>query len=149
MHTLTRPRSNAGRRGRGFTLLEMLVVMVIIGLLASLIGPRIFGKVDSSKIQTAQTQAKMLKSAIAIMQLDIGGTPPADQGLRWLVERPTVEPQASQWKGPYLDGALPDDPWGHPYVLKVPGVGGQPYSVISYGPDGKEGGEGAGADIVQ
>lgn len=134
---------------RGFTLVEMLVVMVIIGLLAGLVGPRIFGKVDTSKVQTAQTQIKMLKSSINIMLLDIGGTPPADQGLKWLVERPATEPQRSQWKGPYLDGALPTDPWGNPYILKVPGINGQPYSVMSMGPDGKEGGEGAGADIVQ
>lgn len=134
---------------RGFTLLEMLVVMVIIGLLAGLVGPRIFGKVDTSKVQTAQTQIKMIKSSLGIMLLDIGGTPPADQGLRWLVEKPGSEPQQSQWKGPYLDGQLPADPWGNPYVLKVPGPGNQPFAVMSYGADGKEGGEGLAADIVQ
>ncbi len=123
--------------------------MVIIGLLAGLVGPRIFGKVDTSKVQTAQTQIKMLKSSLGIMLLDIGGTPPADQGLRWLTDRPNSEPQSSQWKGPYLDGGVPLDPWGHPYVLKVPGPNNQPFAIMSYGADGKEGGEGLAADIVQ
>lgn len=141
--------SNSRELERGFTLLEMLVVMVIIGLLAGLVGPRIFGKVDTSKVQTAQTQIKMLKSSLGIMLLDIGGTPPADQGLRWLIEKPSTEPQQSQWKGPYLDGQLPTDPWGHLYVLKVPGPANQPFAVMSYGADGKEGGEGLAADIIQ
>ena len=134
-------------RSAGFTLLEMLVVMVIIGLLAGLVGPRMFGKVDSSKVQTAQTQIKMLRSSIGILHLDIGTTPPQDQGLKWLVEAPPEEPLRSQWKGPYIDGKLPVDPWGNPFVYRVPGLNGQPFSIISYGLDGKEGGEGLAADL--
>jgi general secretion pathway protein G len=133
---------------RGFTLLEMLVVMVIIGLLAGLIGPRIFGKVDSSKVQTAQTQIKMLKAAVGVMNLEVSGVPRAEELLRWLVEAPQSEPARSQWKGPYLDGGLPVDPWGNPYVVKIPGANGQSFSILSYGADGREGGEGLNADIV-
>ncbi len=139
------PSLRAGQRG--FTLLEMLVVMVIIGLLAGLIGPRLFGKVDASKVQTAQTQIKMLRSAIGILHLDIGMIPPPEQGLKWLVEPPSDERLRAQWKGPYLDGKLPADPWGNPFVYKVPGLNGQPFSIVSYGLDGKEGGEGLAADL--
>lgn len=134
-------------RSRGFTLLEMLVVMVIIGLLAGLVGPRMFGKVDTSKVQTAQTQIKMLRSAVGILQLDVGVAPPQDQGLKWLVEPPSDEQLRNLWKGPYIDGKLPLDPWSNPYVYRSPGLNGQPYSIISYGLDGKEGGEGLAADI--
>jgi general secretion pathway protein G len=136
-----------GNRQGGFTLLEMLVVMVIIGLLAGLVGPRLFGKVDSSKVQTAKTQIKMLKSALGILHLDVGVFPPAEQGLKWLTEAPSAEPQRGLWKGPYVDGKLPMDPWGNVYVFRTPGVDGQPFSIISLGSDGREGGEGLAADI--
>lgn len=143
MRRLPRPAT------RGFTLLEMLVVMVIIGLLAGLVGPRLFGKVDASKVQTAKTQIKMLKSALGIMQLDVSGLPPADQGLKWLVEAPANEPAHSQWKGPYIDGKLPADPWGNAYIYRVPGADGQPFTILSMGADGREGGEGLAADITE
>lgn len=143
-----RPHGRSGAtRVRGFTLLEMLVVMVIIGLLAGLVGPRMFGKVDSSKVQTAQTQIKMLRSAVGILHLDIGTIPPPDQGLRWLTEPPADPGLKAQWKGPYIDGKLPLDPWGNPFVYKVPGLNGQPFSIVSHGLDGKEGGEGLAADL--
>jgi general secretion pathway protein G len=100
------------KKHAGFTLLEMLVVMVIIGLLAGLVGPRIFGKVDSSKVQTAQTQIKMLESALNIMRLDVGQTPPQDQGLQWLLAAPQDPSLQSLWKGPYIEGSVPADPWG-------------------------------------
>jgi len=135
-------------RQRGFTLLEMLIVMVIIGLLAGLVGPRLFGKVDTSKVQTAATQIKMLRSAIGILQLDIGAIPTEEQGLKVLAEAPATEPQRTQWKGPYIDGKLPLDPWGNPFVYKVPGASGQPFTIISLGADGREGGEGINADVA-
>ncbi len=147
MRTAVSHRFPRRRRQAGFTLLEMLVVMVIIGLLAGLVGPRMFGKVDSSKVQTAQTQIKMLRSAVGILHLDIGTTPPPEVGLKWLVEPPAEEPLRSQWKGPYIDGKLPVDPWGNPFVYKVPGLNGQPFSIVSYGLDGKEGGDGLAADL--
>lgn len=132
---------------RGFTLLEMLVVMVIIGLLAGLIGPRIFGKVDSSKVQTAQAQIKMLESALNIMRLDVGQLPPPEQGLRWLTNPPTDPAYVSLWKGPYIEGLIPMDPWNNPYQYKIPGVNNKPYSIFSFGADGKEGGVDLAADI--
>jgi general secretion pathway protein G len=141
-------KTSLRRAPLGFTLLEMLVVMVIIGLLAGLVGPRLFGKVDASKVQTAKTQIKMLKSALNIMQLDIGQFPPVDQGLKWLVEPPQAENLRPLWKGPYVDGKLPLDPWGNAYQYRAPGVDRQPFSVLSLGSDGREGGEGQAADIV-
>lgn len=132
---------------RGFTLLEMLVVMVIIGLLAGLVGPRIFGKVDTSKVQTAQTQIKMLESALNIMRLDVGQVPPPEQGLQWLTHAPTNPSLASLWQGPYIEGTIPMDPWNNPYQYKTPGANNKPYSVFSFGADGKEGGEGLAADV--
>ena len=136
-----------GNGARGFTLLEMLVVMVIIGLLAGLIGPRIFGKVDSSKVQTAQAQIKMLESALNIMRLDVGQVPPPDQGLRWMINPPADPSLASLWKGPYIEGLIPMDPWNNSYQYKIPGVNNKPYSIYSFGADGKEGGVGLGVDI--
>jgi general secretion pathway protein G len=135
------------KRVTGFTLLEMLVVMVIIGLLAGLVGPRIFGKVDSSKVQTAQTQIKMLESALNIMRLDVGQVPPPEQGLQWLLTAPLDTSLQSLWKGPYIEGAIPMDPWNNPYQYTIPGPDNKPYAVYSFGADGKPGGEGLNADI--
>lgn len=140
-------KRRARRATQGFTLLEMLVVMVIIGLLAGLIGPRIFGKVDDSKVRVATTQIKMLESSVNIMRLDIGQVPPEDQGLQWLVRAPADEQVKPLWKGPYVEGALPLDPWNNPYMSKVPGPSGKPFAVYSYGADGKPGGEGQNADL--
>lgn len=131
----------------GFTLLELLVVLVIIGLLGSLVGPKLFGKADSAKIQTAQTQAKMLKGALETMRLDIGRFPTVAEGLALLNEQPKDERIIARWKGPYLDEALPLDPWGSPYQYGVPGTNGQPVAIYSFGADGKRGGEGNDADI--
>ena len=131
----------------GFTLLEMLVVMVIIGLLAGLVGPRIFGKVDSSKVQTAQTQIKMLESALNIMRLDVGQIPPPEQGLQWLTAPPLDPSLQALWKGPYIEGSVPMDPWTNPYQYKTPGEDNKAFSVYSFGADGKPGGEGLNADI--
>jgi general secretion pathway protein G len=132
----------------GFTLLEMLVVMVIIGLLAGLVGPRIFGKVDNSKVQTAQVQIKMIESGLQIMRLDIGEIPPNEAALKWLVNAPEDANIAPLWKGPYMDSQLPVDPWNNPYKITVPGLNGKPFSVVSYGADGQPGGEGLNADIA-
>ena len=133
---------------RGFTLLEMLVVMVLIGLLAGLVGPRLFGKVDTSKVQSTQVQIKMLENSISIMALDINAPPPASAGLSWLVQRPDVDPARTLWKGPYIDGALPKDGWGNAFIYQMPGANGREFSIMSLGSDGKPGGEGTAADIM-
>lgn len=132
---------------RGFTLLEMLVVMVIIGLLAGLVGPRLFGKVDSSKVQTAQVQIKMIESALLIMRLDVGSPPSAEAALRWLAVKPDDTNISGLWKGPYLDGAIPSDPWNNTYQITMPGLEGKPFTLFSFGADGKLGGEGLNADV--
>ena len=131
----------------GFTLLEMLVVLVIIGLLASLVGPKLFTKVDSSKQQTAQTQVKMLKGSLETLRLDIGRFPTAEEGLALLNTPPTDEKLKSHWRGPYLDDKLPPDPWGSPYQYSIPGADGQPMALYSLGADGKRGGDGIDADL--
>lgn len=131
----------------GFTLLEMLVVLVIIGLLAGLIGPRLFTKVDSAKVQTAQTQIKMLKGALETLRLDIGRFPTESEGLALLNTPPTDGTLKSLWRGPYLDEDLPKDPWGNPYQYSLPGTNGQPFALYSLGADGKRGGTGLDADL--
>lgn len=135
------------RREGGFTLLEMLVVLVIIGLLASLVGPRLFTKVDSSKVQTAQTQVKMLKGALEALRLDIGRFPTQEEGLALLNRPPADDRLKARWRGPYLDEALPPDPWGNPYQYSVPGSAGQPFALYSFGADGKRGGTEFDSDV--
>jgi len=132
---------------QGFTLLEMLVVLVIIGMLAGLIGPRMFGRVDDSKVKTAKIQIKMLKGCLETMRLDINAFPTTEQGLALLYHQPQSEPLKSQWHGPYVDEEVPLDPWGHPYQYSVPGRDNYPYALYSFGEDGKPGGDGNNADI--
>ena len=138
---------HARKYSAGFTLLELLVVLVIIGLLAGLVGPRLFSKVDISKVQTAQTQVKMMRGALETLRLDIGRFPTSSEGLSLLSEPPRNERLVGKWKGPYLDDAAPPDPWGQPYQYNVPGANGQPFSLYSFGADGKRGGEGNDADV--
>lgn len=133
--------------GGGFTLIEMLVVLVIIGLLAGLVGPKLFTKVDSSKVQTAQTQVKMLKGSLETLRLDIGRFPAEAEGLALLNKSPADEKLRARWRGPYLDEELPADPWGNPYQYSVPGANGQPFALYSLGADGKRGGEGFDTDV--
>ncbi len=134
-------------RTRGFTLLELLVVLVIIGLLAGLVGPRLFSRLDSSKVQTAGAQAKMLRSAVMTLQLDLGRFPTPQEGLSLLSAPPANAREAALWRGPYLEDKLPQDPWGNAYQYAVPGEGGQPFALFSFGADGQAGGSGDAADI--
>ena len=131
-------------RSQGFTLLELLVVIVIIGLLAAYVAPRYFSQVGKSEVQVARAQIDALEKAIEQYRLDTRHLPPADQGLQVLVNRPTAEPA---WNGPYLKKAVPNDPWGRPYVYKTPGQNGGEYDLISYGRDGRPGGAGEDADL--
>ena len=138
---------NAKKSKQGFTLIEILVVLVIIGMLAGLVGPKLFTKVDSSKVQTAQTQVKMLKGTLETLRLDIGRFPTEAEGLIMLNSSPADEKLRSRWRGPYLDEELPKDPWGNPYQYTRPGANGQPFALYSLGADGKRGGESFDADV--
>lgn len=131
----------------GFTLLEMLVVLVIIGLLAGLVGPKLFTRVDTSKVQTAQAQIKILKGALETLRLDTGRFPVEEEGLALLNSAPAEPGLRARWRGPYLDDKLPLDPWGNPYRYSVPGADNQPFALYSLGADGKRGGDGVDADI--
>lgn len=133
---------------RGFSLIEMIVVLVIIGLIMGLVGPRLFGVSQKARIDTANTQVKMLKSVLTTLQLDLARFPTTQEGLALLVAPPTDPAQKARWRGPYLDeDQVPLDPWGNPYQYSVPGARGQPFSLYSFGADGALGGEGDGADI--
>jgi general secretion pathway protein G len=134
-------------RSAGFTLLEMLVVLVIIGLIASLVGPRLFSRVDSSKVQVAETQTRMLRGAVETFRLEVGRLPTAEEGLDVLSRAPSDERARGRWRGPYLDEAVPADPWGNPYQYSTPGRDGLPFALYSFGADGQPGGEGNDADI--
>lgn len=131
------------RQQRGFTLLELLVVMVIIGLLASYVGPRYFAQVGKSEIKTARAQIDALDKALDQYRLDVGHFPSTEQNLAALITRPADE---SRWDGPYLKKGIPLDPWGHAYVYKQPGDHGD-YDLLSYGNDGKAGGNEQATDI--
>jgi len=128
----------------GFTLIELLVVLIILGLLAALVGPRLFGRVDTARQQAAQTQIEIFSGALDTYRLDNGKYPSTDQGLQALMEKPENLPN---WSGPYLKKEIPRDPWGNEYVYKSPGEHGD-YDIISYGEDGQEGGDGNSTDIV-
>jgi general secretion pathway protein G len=127
----------------GFTLLELLVVMVIIGLLAAYVGPKYFSQIGKSQVKTAKAQIVALEKALDQYRLDTGHYPAAQDGLNALVHKPGSE---TKWDGPYLTKAVPDDPWGHPYIYKIPGDHGE-VDIISLGRDGRPGGDGEDADI--
>lgn len=132
------------RPEHGFTLLELLVVMVIIGLLASYVAPRFFDQIGKSEVKAARAQMDAFEKALAAYRIDTGHFPSGDQGLKALVERPSTEPK---WSGPYLAKALPPDPWGRAYLYRAPGEQGRDYDLLSFGKDGERGGSGDNADI--
>ena len=140
-----RRRRRGARRGEaGFTLVEMLVVITIIGLIMALVGPRVLNYLAESKVKAARIQVESFSSALDLFYLDNGRYPTSSEGLTALAQRPGA---AEAWNGPYVRGGLvPKDPWGHPYVYRSPSEHGA-YEIISYGSDGQEGGSGTAADI--
>jgi general secretion pathway protein G len=136
--------SPARRRARGFTLIELMVVLVIIGVLAALIVPNVLDRADDARVTAARTDVNNLMQALKLYKLDNQRFPTADQGLDALVRKPTTGTVSPNWK-PYLD-KLPADPWGRPYQYLNPGVQGE-IDVFSFGADGQAGGEGKDAEV--
>lgn len=132
------------QNGKGFTLVEILVVIIIIGLLAALVGPKLFGKVSAAKLKAAKAQIELFGTALDALRLDAGRYPTTEEGLKALREKPSG---MEAWKGPYLPKEIPLDPWGKAYHYKSPGEHGD-YDLVSYGLDGAEGGEGENQDVV-
>jgi general secretion pathway protein G len=128
----------------GFTLLELLVVVVIIGLLAAFVAPRYFGQVGKSEVNIAKAQLDALEKALDQYRLDTGRYPDGELGLNALVTKPANEPK---WAGPYLRKDVPLDPWGKPYVYRIPGEKHE-FDLVSFGKDGQPGGAGENADIT-
>jgi general secretion pathway protein G len=130
---------------KGFTLLELLVVLVILGLLASLVGPQVIKQIGGSKVKTAALQIEEFATALDLFSLEVGRYPKTEEGLEALIEKPSA---ARFWNGPYLKKkVIRQDPWGNEYIYRSPGEHGA-YDLVSLGADGNEGGEGENADVV-
>lgn len=128
----------------GFTLLELLVVIVIIGLLAAYVGPKYFSQLGKSEVTIAKAQIEAFEKALDTYRLDVGRYPTSDEGLAALLNKPAA---ATKWNGPYLKKEVPLDPWGHAYIYRSPGSKGD-FEVLSYGKDGQPGGSGEDADLT-
>jgi general secretion pathway protein G len=138
-------RRQAVAASNGFSLVEMLVVITIIGLVLGLVGPRVLGYLADSRAKTAKLQIESFSSALDLFYLDTGRYPTTSEGLDALTRRP---PGVSVWNGPYVKGGrVPSDPWGATYVYRFPVEHTPPYEIVSYGSDGREGGSGNAADI--
>jgi general secretion pathway protein G len=145
-----RPARGAGGRAAGFTLIEIMAVVLIMGFLAGIVGVAIIGQIDRARVTTAEAQIKQLESALAFYQMDNGRFPTTEQGLEALVRPPTTGPQARNYRpGGYLQGGqVPLDPWGNPFQYESPGrVNTTSFDLWSFGADGSPGGEGVDADI--
>lgn len=131
----------------GMTLIEIIVVIVVLGILAAVVGTQVFGRVGESRTQAARTQIEQFGVQLDLYRLDNGRYPTTEQGLAALRTRPTSPPEPRAWKGPYAKKDIPADPWGNPYQYRFPGEHGD-YDLFSLGADGKEGGEGEDTDLV-
>jgi general secretion pathway protein G len=131
---------------RGFTLLELLVVILIIGLLTGIVAPRFLGQIKQSEIVTARAQMDAFDKGLQAFRMDTGHFPSTSQGLKALVVQPADEPR---WRGPYLQGEIPVDPWGSVYQYQSPSSRGKDFDLLSYGKDRAPGGQGDDADIVR
>lgn len=138
------PGARGARKAAGFTLLELLVVVAIIGLLAAYVGPRYAGQLDKSERALAKSQIEGFDRALTSFRLDVGRFPSTQEGLEALRTRPSG---ATRWNGPYLNKAVPLDPWGRPYVYRQPGAHGD-HDIASLGKDGQPGGSDEAADIT-
>lgn len=128
----------------GFTLLELLVVVAIIGLLAAYVGPKYFSQIGKTEQAVAKSQIEAYRRALGAYRLDVGTFPSSEEGLDALVRKPA---SAAKWNGPYLEKAVPVDPWGRPYQYRSPGRQGD-FEIVSYGKDGQPGGTGDAADVT-
>ncbi len=144
-------RAHSGRRfdARGFTLIELVVVIIVLGLLAGLVAPQIFGRVSEARSVAARTQLELLGVALDSYRLDNGSYPSTEQGLVALREKPVKDPVPTNWRGPYLRKELPLDPWQRPYIYRSPGERNKTgFDLMTLGRDGKPGGDGEDADLV-
>jgi general secretion pathway protein G len=139
------PRTSESHREHGFTLLELLVVVLILGLLAAYVGPKYFSQLGRSEATIARSQITSFERALDAYRVDVGQYPSTEQGLMALYRNPGNLPR---WNGPYLAKEPPPDPWGRPYRYRSPGQGGKDYEVVSLGKDGQTGGDGDNADIA-
>lgn len=137
------------RHRKGFTLMEILVVIVVLAILATLVAPNIFRHVGAAKDATARSQIEMFGAALDAYRLDNGRYPSTEQGLAALWREPATDPRPRNWRGPYLRKEVPLDPWQNPYVYRAPGDANPAgYDLLTYGADGREGGEGEDGDIT-
>jgi len=139
------PKTTYFNKTSGFSLIELLVVIIILGLIAGLVVPKFIGKVDKAKPKMAKVQIEILGSALDTFRLDNDRYPTTEEGLNALREKPGG---LKGWDGPYLPKAIPPDPWDRPYIYKCPGEHGDNYDLFSYGRDGVEGGEKSDQDVV-
>lgn len=147
MHLVSARR--VARSKPGFTLLELVVVIIVLGLLAAIVAPQILGRVSDARTTSAETQVALFGTALDNYRLDNGAYPTTEQGLAALREKPSRAPIPTNWRGPYLRKDVPLDPWGKPYIYRSPGernVSG--YDLLSLGRDGKPGGEGEDKDVI-
>ncbi len=136
------------RPHHGFTLLELLVVIAIIGLLAAYVGPRYFKQIGRSEQAVAKSQIEGFAKALHTYRIDVGQYPSTQEGLEALMHPPADSALARKWNGPYLEKAVPADPWAHPYIYRSPGSQEQDIEIISLGKDGQPGGVGDAADVT-
>jgi general secretion pathway protein G len=148
LHPIPR-RPGPAAPSRGFTLLELLVVILIIGLLTGIVGPRLLGQVGRSEVTAAKAQINAIDKALQAYRFDMGRFPDSAQGLSALMRQTGSGTDAARWRGPYLQDEIPLDPWGHPYEYRNPGRNGRDFDLLSLGRDGATGGTGDDADIYR